>query len=182
MKKADQERFSNPGKKIFQALVDRTRIDAPTRVKDLRRLYTVIELGLDDDQMVDSMHRLNAYIDTLRRIPIGLRWHIRAIVDRACHMENTSAVENFPMVGTRIMLSDFAASYDLSPREVRRIVGQLAGYDVARIDEIEIDGEAQEAIQIDECTMEWWENIIRFSSLTETRVETFVANLDFFTV
>ena len=179
MKKVHQERFSNPGKKIFQALVDRTRIDAPTRVKNLRRLYTVIEFELDVDQMADSVNRLNAYIDILRRIPIDLRRHIHAIVERACHMANTSAVEDSPLEGIRILLSDFAASHDLSLRKVRQIVRQLAAYDVAQIDGIEIDGETHEAIRLDQCTMEWWSNITSFCSLTGTHVETFVKDLDF---
>ena len=147
--------------------------------KNLKRLYAVIGADLDDDQMAESVNELNAYIDTLRRIPIELRWRIRDLVERATHMADTRAVQNDPLTGTTILLSDFAKSHSLSPWKVRQIVGELAAHNVARMDEMELDERMHTAIRIDGCAVEWYGNIAEFCSRTDTHVEGFIENLDF---
>ena len=178
MKKDHQAKFSNPGKKILEKLIDWTRGE-PTKVTNLQRLYAVIGLKLDEEKIAASVNELNEYIDVLNRIPAEVRQQAYSFVQRAHHMMGSDVVEDSPMDGAAILLSDLKKSHRISRWKVGQIAEDLEAYGVARMDTIGSAENPRPAVRLDGRTMEWFGHIDSFCSLTNTDADDFIEDLDF---
>lgn len=179
--KADHERrFSRPDRAILETLIDWTEADAPSEVKNLRRLNVVLGWEQEDAELQESIAELNAYIARLRNVPVELRTFLGAVMRRAVKMGTSQAVQT-NMAGTKILTSDIRGAFGLSDRTIAERTSMLEAYGLGDLDEIDTAIGPQPAVRIRDLKSGWplWADIIAFCDAAEEPLEAFTESLDF---
>jgi len=179
--KADHERrFSRPDRAILETLTDWTELDAPTEVRNLKRLDNVLNWNNNEAELQQSIDELNAYIARLRNVPIELRKFLGAVMRRAVKMDNTRVVQS-GMKGTLILVSDLKRAFNLSERVIAERANELDAYGLGDVDEIDTDMGLKPAVRIRDLKSGWpiWRDIIAFCDATAEPLEAFTDDLDF---
>ena len=176
--KRDHERhFSAAHLAILQRLTDWTTTNEPQFVRNLGRINQVLDFGLSDDDLLESVREVNDHIETLRNIPIEVRTFIGAIANRLHLMRDSNAVQNH----TELLASDFRDAHGVADSTLSEILAQLRAYGVGGYVEFHSDLGVFDGIRINDLPSGWpiWVDIAAFCKKTATPIETFVESLDF---
>jgi hypothetical protein len=180
MKTEHERRFSRPDRAILEKLTDWTTIEQPKRVANLRRLDEVLGWGSTDEDRLESINALNAYIERFGRVPIEVRRFLGAAVARAHRMRDTPAVR-YGSSHLHMLVSDLQAALRLEPRVIDEFVKLLEAYGLGDFDEMETDSGAQLALRIRGLKSGWahWPDLLAFCHKTNVGLEVFTEDLDF---
>ena len=180
IKEEHENRFLSPEKAIQQSLVDWTRVDQLTKVKNLRRMNTILNWEITEAQLEESIAELNDYLDILRRVPIDVRRFVMAVAKRVRALQDTSAVRK-ETFDTRILLSDFLSAHPISDSLMKKMLSLTDVHGLADLADIDTTIGRRDAIRLRHLESGWalWEEIAEFCELTDTPFETFAENLDF---
>ena len=152
----------------------------PTKVKNLSRLYEVIELNLEKGQIQEEIAEINDYLDSLARVPVDVVQFVVSIARRIYVMRNGGAVHTDPQ-GAQLMLSDYSAAHRLAESKTRRLVKEANAYGLAMIDCMQSGSGEVEAIRLmplpGGCWLWWY--IVEFCEKTGIESDVFVEQLNF---
>lgn len=179
--KADHERrFSRPDRAILETLTDWTELDAPTEVRNLKRLDQVLGWNQEAFELQEAVDELNAYVARLRNVPIELRKFLGAVIRRAVKMHSSGVVQT-GMSGTLILISDLRGAFNLGERTIAERANQLDAYGIGDIDQIDTGMGLKPAVRIRDLPSGWplWRDIITFCDATAEPLEAFTDDLDF---
>lgn len=180
MKDDHERRFSRPDRAILETLTDWTELDAPTEVRNLKRLDEVLGWNNGATELQEAAEELNAYVARLKNVPIELRRFLGAVMKRAAKMDSSRAVQT-GMAGTLILISDLKGAFNLGERAIAERANQLDAYGLGDIDQIDTDMGPKPAVRILDLKSGWplWRDIITFCEDANEPLEAFTDDLDF---
>ncbi|NVJ25095.1 hypothetical protein HUW62_28105 [Myxococcus sp. AM011] len=183
--KVDHEgRFSHPERAILESMQDRTKAVRPKGVRNLKRLNMLPGWGISDEDLLETVERLNKYLERLRRVPPNVRHFLGAISMRAHEMRNTGVVWNPKHGELKILTSDLQDAFGLSRDMVFTLAQQLENYGLGGPDKIEDPHStgiiSQPAVSIaDDDGWHLWKDIALFCEKDGVAISVFSDELDF---
>lgn len=152
----------------------------PTKVTNLSRLYEVIGLNLEQDQIQEEIDEINKYLGFLARVPVDAVRFVVSIARRIYVMSSSDAVHTDPQ-GAQLMLSDYSAAHRFTESKTKRLVNEANAYGLARIDFMQSGSDEVETIRLmplpSGCCL--WGYIAEFCEETGIESDVFVGQMDF---
>jgi hypothetical protein len=173
MKAKHEAKFTNPEKKILQAIKDQTKaipIHLPT---SLKKMDSVLRWANTKRQRTVRVRLLKEMIEKVRRVPIGTRELLAVIVERSG--------------GRSVRHHEIRDACELRDEDVYAHVMTLAKYELVQADYQEAPnaeismGSLWTRREDLGCDGDWifWEDLLAFCEKTGTELSEFVINLRF---
>jgi hypothetical protein len=179
-KREHESRFSRADRAILESLTDWTRLAEPTTVSTLKRISDVLQWRVGEDDLQESIRKLNAYTGRLAFVPVDVRRFLGAVAMRMCRMENTNAVKSGGLGDEEILASDLRGAFGWSDSTIIERANEMEAYHLGSIDQMYQSERFLPSVRINRIDgWPFWLELAQFCERAPENMDAFTVDLDF---